>query len=312
MSVYPPDVMTGKVALSLTTALLVAACSAAGPTAPSATSNAVTVAPETEPAGATVAPGTEPPGPSADLEHPIGVIAIGHSALTGEGTAGPAEPNPSASWATGTLPSVNSLYLRLVESVPETEGHASNKAEGGASAFNLVLQAKLALAEVPAPRLAIIDTIDDDIQCDASNVAQVGKWISDAVTYIHETSPNTKILVVDQPSRPNVGFVKSVVAKFPLMKATSFTWDDACSFYDAAGKLNEAAFQKLTDAIDAYEAEQSRVCKLVPNCFDDGGVRRAYVDTIETYSPDFNHFNTLGQATQAELLWPVVQRILGL
>src|SRR4051794_10337701 len=45
---------------------------------------------------------------------PSGVIAIGHSGLTGEGTAEPERPALENSWATGTNPSVNSIYRRLL------------------------------------------------------------------------------------------------------------------------------------------------------------------------------------------------------
>ena len=44
------------------------------------------------------------------------------------------EPNPKASWATGTLPTIDSVYLRLVAVRPETEGHVANTAKGGAGA----------------------------------------------------------------------------------------------------------------------------------------------------------------------------------
>ena len=289
--------------LTFAVAILVAACASATPTVAPTDGPSISPPSTTTP---TAAPST------ADLEHPVGIVAIGHSALTGEGTAGPIEPNLEASWATGTLESVNSLYLRMIESLPATEGHVSNQAAGGASASTLVGQAKAALAKVPAPALVVIDTIDNDIRCNASNVEQVTKWIADALAYIHKASPNSQILVVDQPGRPSVDFVKSVVAKSPGTKTSIFTWSDPCSFYDAKGNLDENAFAMLTAAIDRYEDAQFQACKLVPNCHDDGGVRRAYVDTIENFSPDIAHFNVRGQAAQAELLWPVVKGILGL
>ena len=289
--------------LTFAAAIVLAACASGTPTSAPTVAPSITASPTTPP---TAAP------PTADLEHPVGIIAIGHSALTGEGTAGPIEPNLAASWATGTLESVNSLYLRMVVALPATEDHVSNQAAGGASASTLVAQARRALAVVPAPALVVIDTIDNDIQCDASNVEQVSKWIADALAYVHQASPNSQILVVDQPGRPSVDFVKSVVAKFPGTKSSIFTWSDPCSFYDAKGNLDETAFAMLTAAIDRYEDAQFRACRLVPNCHDDGGVRRAYVDTIENFSPDVAHFNARGQAAQAELLWPVVKGILGL
>ena len=75
---------------------------------------------------------------------PVGVIAIGHSGLTGENSDPdrPGQPALENSWATGTNPDVNSIYLRLVAARPETEGHVANTAEGGAPASRLADQAE--------------------------------------------------------------------------------------------------------------------------------------------------------------------------
>ena len=291
---------TVPIAVSL---LMLAGCGGAASSSAPATASA---------APAATVPATPTGAPTPDISHPVGVIAIGHSALTGEGTAGAGAPNLEASWATGTLETVNSLYLRLTKVRPETEGHVSNKAFGGAPTSTLVSQAKAALGVVPVPALAIIDTIDNDIQCNGSNVDAVTASIAKALALIHEASPNTKILVVDQPGRPSVDFVKDLVAQVPSMKA-QLTWNDACTFFDAAGKLHPEGFAKLSAVIDRYESEQFRVCALVPNCYDDGGVRRAYVDVVDNLAPpDYGHFNALGQAAQGALLWPVVEQILGL
>jgi hypothetical protein len=91
---------------------------------------------------------TTSPIPSVDLAHPVGMIAIGHSGLTGEGTGATSQPLYSNSWATGTDPEVNSVYLRMVAALPETEGHVMNKAVGGAPASTLSSQAQAALANV--------------------------------------------------------------------------------------------------------------------------------------------------------------------
>ena len=147
---------------------------------------------------------TSSPNPSVDLAHPVGIIAIGHSGLTGEGTSTSAQAVYANSWATGTAPQVDSVYQRMVAANPETEGHVSNTAVGGAPASALFSQARAALQHVPAPALAIIQTVDNDIQCDAANVADVGASVADALALIHGASPNTKILVVGQLGRPSV------------------------------------------------------------------------------------------------------------
>src|ERR1700747_2026646 len=76
-----------------------------------------------------------------------GIVALGHSALTGENSdphhlGVPALRN---SWATGTNPAVDSIYQRLAAANPAFHGHAVNEAFGGATASTLVLQATKAL-----------------------------------------------------------------------------------------------------------------------------------------------------------------------
>ena len=279
----------------VSTVLLVVACSAGG-----------TSDPPTPTSGPSTTPKATP-----DLDNPVGIIAMGHSGLTGEGTAGPFQANLSASWATGTEPAVNSVYLRLLAEVPATEGLIANTARGGAPASVLVDQTTFALRTVPAPMLAIIQTVDNDIRCDGSNVDDVGRSLAAALAVISESSPNTKILVVGQAGRPSVSFIEELVAHDPSTKA-DLTWDDDCSFFDAKGQLREEGVAKLSAVIDAYEAETARVCAAVPNCATDGGVRKAYVDDLMNFSSDYAHFNERGQAAMAKLIWPVVEDVLGL
>jgi hypothetical protein len=101
------------------------------------------------------------------------MIAIGHSGLTGEGTAGESEPAYDNSWATGTSSDVNSIYLRLTVARPEFQGHVANTAQGGAKSSALIAQATSALAQVPVPAFVIISTIDNDIQCDGNDLGRI-------------------------------------------------------------------------------------------------------------------------------------------
>ena len=250
-----------------------------------------------------------------DVSHPVGIVAIGHSGITGEGTAGDIDwPPIENSWATGTNPAVNSVYLRLVAQVPETEGHVANAAEGGAPAYRLTAQAQSALAIVPVPLLVIIQTIDSDIQCDgtdAQHVSKFGQDVTDALDLITAASPHSRILMVGQLGRPSVAFVKMLVAHDPAVKA-NLTGSGPCDFYDLDGNLVQANFETLTAIIDSYEAEQARVCAAYEQCVTDGGVRATYTDKLENFSSDWNHLNVNGQAAEAKLIWPVVKGLLGL
>ncbi len=296
---------TQLIAVVVVVTALVSACGAAAPASPAAT-QPTTASPAATASAATI----ETAMPSVDLAHPVGVIAVGHSGLTGEGTGGTYEAVKANSWATGTNADIDSVYQRIVAALPETEGHVANEAVGGATADTLSTQANAALATVPAPALAIIQTVDNDIQCDAANVADVGQSVADVLRLIHDASPNTKILVVGQLGRPSASYIKDLVAHDPTTKK-DLTWDDDCTFFDATGTLHEAGFAKLTAAIDSYEAETARVCAAVPNCVTDGGVRRAWVDKIDLFSPDYAHLNAQGQAAEAALIWPVIEKLLG-
>jgi hypothetical protein len=240
---------------------------------------------------------------------PSGVIAIGHSGLTGEGAGGPA-----FSWATGQDPSVNSLWLRIRDVDEEVAGLGVNAAEGGAPSDALAAQAEEALRTAPAPALAVVATIDADIRCDGTDdvhVPELGANLRAALDVITAASPDTKILVVAQAGRPSVPYIKELVAR-DTSAIAALKEGGMCAFFDAEGRLLPDNFETLTAIIEKYEAEQARVCAEVPQCRTDGGVRAAYADRLENFSADWAHLNPKGQAAQAELLWPVVADMLGL
>lgn len=301
---FVPDPCATLPRLAIAAALTLAGCAPAtsGSIGPSAEASSV----------ASLSP---QPTPTPDLSHPVGIIALGHSGLTGEGTSGDAEwPPPENSWATGTNPDVNSVYLRLVAAVPETQGHVANAAAGGAPASMLQGQANNALTHVPVPLLVIIQTIDSDIRCDgtdADHVPAFGQTVADVLDFLTTASPNSHILMVGQLGRPSVSFVEELVAHDPTAKA-GLTGSGICDFFDLQGNLVEANFETLTGIINSYEAEQARVCAQFDQCVTDGGVRATYTDTLENFSSDWNHLNIKGQAAEAELIWPVVKGLLGI
>jgi hypothetical protein len=250
---------------------------------------------------------TDAPGPA------IGIVAIGHSGLTGE-SSDPARPGQSAfdnSWATGTSPEVRSIYTRIVEQRPEIEGHVANTAEGGAVASQLAGQLRRALETVPRPGLVIIQTLDNDIRCGAANADRVAESIGEALEEITAKAPEAQILVVGQMGRPDPAYISHLVEVVPEEKA-DLTWPDECTFFDRAGALNEAGFRALSETVDRYEAAQNRVCATFPTCHTDKGVRARYVDKMENFSPDWAHLNVKGQAEEAAITWPLVADILGL
>ena len=150
-----------------------------------------------------VAAQDEDDAPSASpAPAPVGVIAIGASGLTGQNTdptLPPYSPVLENSWATGTNAEVNSIYQRLVAVRPETEGHVSNQAVGGARSNTLAYQAEVALEEVPDPALVIVSTIPNDVRCDGTDaefIPRFGEFVKEALDVITSASPDSRILML--------------------------------------------------------------------------------------------------------------------
>ena len=258
-----------------------------------------------------------PPAPAASVtptdqreQSPVGVIAIGHSGLTGE-SSDPDRPGEDArqnSWATGTNADVQSVYTRMIALRPETQGHASNRAEGGAVSGQLAGQAAAALAEVPTPALAIIQTIDNDIRCDGTDsqhIPELGGAVDKALKVITDESPQTRVLVVGQLGRPATA--AAAIAEDPGSKA-GVTGTGICDFFDPDGSLVPSKMAALTAIIEGYESEQARVCATYPQCSTDDGAFAAFVDTPGGLV--FGHLTIAGHNQAATLIWPKVQPLL--
>jgi hypothetical protein len=278
--------------------LLLTGCGGGGGAAPASSQSETPTAISASPVGA----GSEP----------VGIIAIGHSALTGE-SSDPRHPGldaPKNSWATGTNPKVNSIYLRLTRLRPETKGHVANTARGGATSAQLPGQAQLALSEVPNPALVIIETIDNDIQCDgtdAENTRLFGKDVADTLKMITDASPKSRILIVGQPGRPSAKVAEAEAKRDPAFKAEA-TGTGICSFFTDDGRVNTKGIATLTRIIEGYEAEQARVCRVVPECATDKGASIAYQEDYRERV--LGHLNVHGLARIAALFWPSAARLM--
>jgi hypothetical protein len=249
--------------------------------------------------------------------HPLrGIIALGHSALTGE-NSDPQRPGVVAlknSWATGTNPAVDSIYQRLAAVAPAFRRHAVNAAFGGATAATLVRQATKALRVVPNPRLVIIEIVGTDIRCDGtdnSHYPVFGRQVKAALDLIVKKAPRTHILLMSWPGQP------LQVSKAIMGTAGVPAWSgsDMCSPFDPSLTLDMQHIETLTGIIEGYESELAKVCATVPECHTDNGrathfqVRASYYNYSDF---DWGHFDVTGLAALARFMWPTVVKILNL
>lgn len=229
--------------------------------------------------------------------------------------ADPARPEQNAwdlSWATGDAEEVNSIATRFVALRPSAKGLIWNAAGNGADVSALVDQAQLAFEYVPTPELVLVQAIDNDIRCDGTDEANVpafGAHLADALATITAQSPTAKIVVFGYLGFPTPELIEQLVARTPELKA-ELIGDGPCDPYDSSGNLVPARFEYLRDVVRGYEVEQARVCATVPTCVTDGGLSAQFPESVDKHAND-GHLNSLGHATTAELLWPVVADALG-
>jgi len=267
---------------------------------------------------ANTAPASSSSG-TTSASHPLrGIIALGHSGLTGENSDPQSlgTPAPQNSWATGTNPAVDSIYQRLAAVDPATRGHAVNEAAGGAPAGTLVGQAAQALGVVPNPRLVIIEIIGTDIACDgsdSSNYPVFGQQVKAAIDLIARQAPHATILLVSWPGRP-LQASKAIIGTpaVPIARANSAS--EMCSPFDSNLRLDTEHIRTWTGIIEGYESELAKICATVPECHTDNGrashfhVRTSYYNYSDDW--DWQHYNVAGLAALAKFMWPTVAKIL--
>jgi hypothetical protein len=176
---------TGAIA-GLATLIALTACSASARSGSDSTD-----------AGTTRPPATST-GQAGIGQWPNSIVVLGHSGATGQ-DSDPSRPGmdvPQNSWATGSNPKVRSIYLRILAHNPAVKGHAVNLAKDGATVYDLMAQAREALAQTPLPDLFLIQTIDNDIHCDGTdpqNYAAFGARLTSTLRVISTADPGARI-----------------------------------------------------------------------------------------------------------------------
>jgi hypothetical protein len=210
---------------------------------------------------------------------------------------------PQNSWATGTNPAVNSVYLRILARHPAVRGHAANLAQDGATVYDLMPQARRALAMHPMPDLFLIQTIDNDIRCDGTdpqNYAPFGAALTSTLKLIVRADPQARIFLVTQPG---------TVANNAAVAATNPDWvagwqgNGLCDAFDPAGNLSPTHIAALQAITDHYFAAQAASCAQFRRCRDDGGAWQRMIVTPADFSDDGNHPSIAGLAKRAAVTW---------
>ena len=247
-------------------------------------------------AGAAAAPVARTPELDA-----IGVI--GHSGATGADSAGDGSDVVANSWATGTNPDVQSIYLRLLAGHPALEGHNWNQAIDGSDVSSLMGQAKVLMGNDPVPDIVLIQSIDNDIRCDGTdeqNYHPFEQSVREVVGYLEQADPGVKLFFVDVWGSAQE--YDDAVSTLP-QGIDHITDTGPCAAYTPDGSRHPDHEAYLQQVVDSYFARLEKVCAEVEGCATDGGAVLDFGLEPQDLTPDLNHLMPSGQAKMAAIVW---------
>jgi hypothetical protein len=249
------------------------------------------------------------PAPKSTPGYPNSIAVLGHSGATGEGSD-PHRPGAEVranSWATGTNPEVNSLYLRILAKNSAIKGRNFNFAEAGATVDMLVSQARRAVSQNPKPELFVIQIMDNDIVSPLSerNLTAFRSTLVKALEAVAKGAPESSIFVVSQFGSPGT-YAKSLTR---AERKTVGSSEGPGFFIDPSGRIVPKQVALAEKEIHAYEAQLKAGCMRVQRCRYDGGAFGRIIDRREYYSSDLNHLTVRGHAKAAAAAWAAMKRV---
>ncbi len=243
----------------------------------------------------------------AQVKYPDSIAVLGHSGATGYDSdlRRPKTDVNANSWATGTNPAVNSLYLRILAQNPKIKGHNVNLAQDGATVRELLQQAKTAVSLKQKAELLVIQIMDNDIVCPATkrDYAAFRAGLVSAFKVLTRGAPRSSVFVVSQFGSPTTQL--TALTRYERLAVGG---DGPCDVLNTSGRLVAKRLARLEATIHGYEAQLASACKLFSKCRYDNGAFGRIVDRHEYISEDLNHFSIRGHAKAAAVAWVALKR----
>jgi hypothetical protein len=242
----------------------------------------------------------------AQIKYPNSIVVIGHSGATGY-NSDPRRPGVDAranSWATGSNPAVNSIYLRILARNPRIKGHNFNLAVDGSDVTDLVRQAREAVSLRTPLELVLVQTVDNDMRCDGTdpkNYKRYAATLSRALQIIATGAPNAQIFIVSV-----WGTVRNYT-NIPSERAEN-TGSGPCDVFDQAGKVRPAGIASMEKIIGSYHKQIAITCAHFRNCRYDHGALYHMVIQRADLAPDSNHLSIRGHTKMAATAWAALYR----
>jgi hypothetical protein len=253
---------------------------------------------------------TKPTGPASLPRNPGGwpnvVAVLGHSGTTGQNSdlARPNQDAPENSWATGTNPKVNSIFLRVRANNPQARAVALG--HDGATVVDFLDQARQAVRLHPVPDLFLVQIMDNDIVCPASAgaLAAFRNTLIAGLRILSQNAPHAKTFVLSQFGSP--GTQLRTLSHLDRLAAGG---TGICDIVDPNGRTVPRKLARLDRTIHRYEAQLKAGCMSVARCVYDGGANGRIVERKGDFSSDNSHLAVQGLAREAAVAWATMRRM---
>ena len=311
LSIAGPDRGRAPLGLAVTLlSVLLAACGSGSanqsitPATPSVPASSSALPSAASPSAAATPSAVAPSASSASETGPGGIVVIGHSGATGYNSnlSHPGEDFKANSWATGSNPDVDSIYLRSLATDPTVEGKAWNYAISGSEVTSLLAQAKRVVTTNPTADLVLVQSIDNDIRCDGTDSENYEPYrasLTKVVDTLTQGMPEARIFFVSQWAD-----VKTYDRVAFSVNPDHLTGTGPCDTVDPkTKKIVPARETYLQRIVDDYFGIVTEVCARYPTCKTDAGANQDMDLVADDLTTDMDHLSVAGQAKMAALEW---------
>ena len=252
---------------------------------------------------------TTPASVSARVALPKSIASTGDSLTRAAGTGLlPWTDNPAGSWSTGTDPSVNSHYLRLLALNPKIRGKNYNDARSGAKMAELATQMERVVSQ--RVEYVTIEMGGNDVCAANENamtaVADYRAQFRAGLETVTNGLPNIKIFVASVPNIHHLWELYHDDFAAQIAWATFGVCQSMLANPTSTATADVERRARVTQRIVAYNNALAEVCAQYRQCrFDGLAAFEAEYTENDVIHLDFFHPSLSGQRKFAEGTWAV-------
>jgi hypothetical protein len=241
--------------------------------------------------------------------YPDSIAAVGHSGITGESSHEQRfEGSMEDAWPTGTNPEVDSVYARILARNPAIAGNVTNLGMPNATIADVQDQVDQLLEVDPAPELVLVQVVDADMACPATEDDFRGfeAELTALLQRIADELPAARVYMTSYYADP-----ASYVAALNHSERQQVGSTGPCAIINPTGQVVAAELARLKGIVAGYNEAIESACATADRCtYDDGAFTRVRLQR-QDIGGDLEHISTVGHAEAAATAWRAM-RIAGL